>query len=159
MELKRNQLENERNNKKFSKGLQENVEEFEDKDEEMKPDKEEVFLRQFPGLSVFYRNNKQLKKKHKNNENFTFQYGNWIPPTCCSLLVNFIQWQLTFSSILLYKSDIAAYWQPELVRADLESEFRQIQDLERFWNFTENTLGNYIFPQQKFIQPDESVNT
>ena len=42
------------------------------------------------------------------------------------MLVNIIQWMLTYQSIMLYKSDIQAFWLPELVRNDLESKFREI---------------------------------
>lgn len=42
---------------------------------------------------------------------------------------------------MLYKGDGNGFWLPELIRADLEAEFRAVGDERAFWNFTENTLG------------------
>ena len=89
----------------------------------MLPDKEEIFLKQFPGLSGHYSNNKELIRKGKKKPGFDIKYGNWIPPTCCSMFVNIIQFMLTFYSIVLYKGQISAFWLPELIRGDLSSQF------------------------------------
>jgi hypothetical protein len=106
-------------------------------------------LQQFPGLSPHYVRNKSIIKKNEGKFGFDIKYGNWMAPTCCSLLVNFIQWMLTFSSIMLYKGDGNGFWLPELIRADLEAEFRAVGDERAFWNFTENTLGYHNNKNQK----------
>jgi hypothetical protein len=90
------------------------------------PDKEQVFLQQFPNLSIFYRQNKNLFYKYRKKRDFNVAFGGWIPPTCCSLLINFIQWYLTFSSVIYNKGDGAAFWLPELIRKDLELDFKKI---------------------------------
>lgn len=90
-------------------------------------------------------------KKDGNKPGFDIKYGNWIAPSCCSLLVNFIQWMLTFSSIMLYKGDGSGFWLPELIRADLEDQFRAVSDQREFWNFTQNTLGEYLYNQNELI--------
>ena len=81
-----------------------------------------------------------------------------MPPTCCSMLVNIIQWMLTYQSIMLYKSDIQAFGLPELVRNDLESKFREIQDHHTFWKFTKDTLGDYIFSDENLLDSQGNVN-
>jgi len=86
-----------------------------------------------------------LFKRQGKKAGFDIAYGGWIIPTCCSLLVNFIQWQLTYNSIMLYKADTSAFWLPELVRSDLETHFRAIQDVNQFWDFAGNKIGDYIF--------------
>lgn len=120
MDLNRKEVEKARDEQKFKRNLQDINDEFENmKEEDMLPDKEEIFLRQFPGLSGHYSNNKELLRKYKNKNGFDIKYGNWIPPTCCSMLVNIIQFILTYTSIQLYKGQITAYWLPELIRGDL----------------------------------------
>jgi hypothetical protein len=54
------------------------------------PSKEEEFLSQFPNLAVFFRQNTSLFHKYRKKRDFNIAYGGWIPPTCCSLLINFI---------------------------------------------------------------------
>jgi len=51
---------------------------------------EDNFLKQFPNLSVFFKMNKSLIKKSGKKKGFSISTGGWIPPTCCSMLVNFI---------------------------------------------------------------------
>ena len=46
---------------------------------------------------------------------------------------------------MLYKADSNAYWIPEMVREDLSKEFKEVKDVESFWNFTTNTIGDYVF--------------
>jgi hypothetical protein len=67
-------------------------------------------------MSVHYRNNKNLFNKNAKKKGFDIAYGGWIPPSCCSLLINFIQWQLTYSSVMLNKGDGGMFWLPELIR-------------------------------------------
>jgi hypothetical protein len=64
--------------------------------------------------------------KYRKKRDFDIAFGGWIPPTCCSLLINFIQWYLTFSSVLYNKGDGGAFWLPELIRSDLDGPFKQI---------------------------------
>ena len=90
-------------------------------------------------------------RKGMKQEGFDIKYGGWIAPTCCSMLVNIIQWLLTYQSIMLYKGDNSAFWLPELVRGDLELEFKKIQDVNHFWHFTENVIGEYIFETESLI--------
>lgn len=54
-------------------------------------DKDEIFLRQFPNLSGFYKMNKNLFKRNKGKKGFDITMGPFIAPTCCSMVVNFIQ--------------------------------------------------------------------
>ena len=87
---------------------------------------ESQFLKQFPNLSVFFRMNKNLIKKSGKKKGFSINSGGWIPPTCCSMLVNVIQLQLTYTSIMLTKGNVQMFWLPELVRNDLETKFKAI---------------------------------
>jgi hypothetical protein len=50
------------------------------------------------------------------------------------------------------------YWLPELVRSDLEAKFFAIQDEQLFWEFTENTIGDYVFSDDKIIKPDGNID-
>ena len=108
------------NDEKKKKGITDDDPEGAEEKEEDKEDIQETFLKQFPGLSPHYCQNKQIFKKGEGKAGFDIKYGNWIAPSCCSLLVNFVQWMLTFSSIMLYKGDGNGFWLPELIRADLE---------------------------------------
>jgi len=87
-----------------------------DEDEAYKVDKEEEFLRQFPLLSSHYRNNKELFRKKGKKPGFDIKYGNWMMPTCCSMLVNVVQWLLTLTSVMHQKNSWCVYWLPEMVR-------------------------------------------
>ena len=110
----------------------EGQDENEDEVEEQEEDKgeqdvvESQFLKQFPNLSVFFRMNKNLIKKSGKKKGFSINSGGWIPPTCCSMLVNVIQLQLTYTSIMLTKGNVQMFWLPELVRNDLETKFKAI---------------------------------
>ena len=70
--------------------------------------------------------NKNLIKKSGKKKGFSINSGGWIPPTCCSMLVNIIQLQLTYISIMLTKGNVQMFWLPELVRNDLEIKFKAI---------------------------------
>lgn len=70
--------------------------------------------------------NKNLFKRNKGKKGFDITMGPFIAPTCCSMLVNFIQFQLTFSSIMSNKGDALGYWLPELARYDLQTSFLKI---------------------------------
>ena len=59
-------------------------------DENAEADREEVFLRKFPGFSSHYRRNKELFRRYSNKKGFDIKYGDWLPPTCCSMFVNII---------------------------------------------------------------------
>lgn len=66
-------------------------EEGETNNKEEAKDYEEIFLQQFPYLSVHYRNNKMKIDKHGKNSKVTgwsIMAGGWIFPTCCSMLIN-----------------------------------------------------------------------
>lgn len=153
MELKRMELEEEKKQKKDQRNIQDqnytDGPEVEERD--ILPTKEEIFLRQFPGLSGHYATNKELFRKGRKKEGFLIEYGDWIPPTCCSMLVNIVQWLLTYWSIMLYKGDNSAFWLPELVRGDLELEFKKIQDVNHFWKFAEETVGEYVFEHENLL--------
>ena len=77
-------------------------------------------------MSAHYAVNKELFRQGEKKDGFDIKYGEWVPPTCCSMLVNIIQWLLTYQSIMLYKGDNSAFWLPELVRGDLALEFKKI---------------------------------
>jgi hypothetical protein len=96
-----------------------------------------------------------LLHKYRKKKDFNIAYGGWIPPTCCSLLINFIQWYLTFKSVTYNKGDGAAFWLPELVRQDLEKEFKNIQDVITFWHFIENNLSEYVFSDINLMKDGE----
>ena len=116
-----------------------------DSDGEIPVDKEEIFLRQFPGMVAKYRNNKDLFRKFSRKPGFNVKTGGWLPPTCCSMVVNVIQFMLTISSIMMYKSDANAFWLPQMIREDLTLEFNNVKDEATFWDFTQNTLGKFVF--------------
>lgn len=160
MDLKRTRLEEEKQNQKAKMGLKDaDLENEEKKVAEMKTDKEEIFLRQFPDMSTNYRNVKQLMIKHKGNPNFSITRGSWIPPTFCTIFVNLIQFFLTFKSIMIYKDTTSFYWHPEDVREDLVKQFMSIQDENGFWNFTENDLGGYLFREEKLLSEGGGVDS
>ena len=98
-------------------------EEPNENEEEQFIDQEHKFLEYFPNMPYNYKFNHQLTFKNKYVKNFHISRGGWIPPTCCSLLINFIPWQLTFASIMGAKGQIQAFWLPELVRNDLTQHF------------------------------------
>ena len=166
MDKRRQKLDEEKKERK-KQGLQEDDEDEGKKvEEDNAVDHNQEFLKQFPALSSHYMNNKQLFNKHKiwppNQKKkedakirtgFDIKQGNWLPPTCCSLVVNFIQFQLTLSSILMYKGDARAYWLPELIRSDLEPQFKSMQNMNEFWNFTKEGLGNYLFDDKELFNP------
>ena len=105
-------------------------------DKQANEDVEEVFLKNFPGFPSHYRRNREIFKKQSHKPGFDIRYGDWLPPTCCSLMVNFVQFLLTFMSITMYKGDPRQFWIPQLIRDDLETEFRSITDMKSFWKFT-----------------------
>lgn len=70
--------------------------------------------------------NKNLIAKNKGKKGFSIASGGWLPPTCCSMLVNFIQFLLTQISIDLMKGNPQMFWLPELLRNDLELKFKSI---------------------------------
>ena len=57
---------------------------------------------------------------------------------------------------MLYKGDNSAFWLPELVRGDLELEFKKIQDVNHFWIFTEKVIGEYVFEQTNLLSNDNT---
>lgn len=54
-------------------------------------------------------------------DDFDISYGGWIPPSSCSMLINIVQFVLTYYSLYLYKGDPMAYWQPNQIRSELSS--------------------------------------
>lgn len=84
----------------------EQVEEADDNsDEENKDIKEISFLKQFPNLSIFFNDNQSLIKKKGKTKGFRLNTGGWVAPTCCSMVINMIQLQLTFQSIMMTKGN------------------------------------------------------
>jgi len=67
------------------------------------PDANELFLKSFPGLSLIYSKNKDLKRKGKSDPLFSIERGNYSPPTCCSLIVVLFQFVLTYLSVITQK--------------------------------------------------------
>lgn len=59
---------------------------------------------------------------------------------------------------MLYKADTSAFWLPELVRSDLEENFRQMQDENQFWEFVEYKIGNYIFYEESMLDENGEVD-
>ena len=53
-------------------------------------------------------------------------YGTWVPPSCCSVLVNLVNLFLTLSSINAQRSGFLDYWQPQFVRQELAANFDAI---------------------------------
>ena len=49
------------------------------------------------------------------------------------------------------------YWLPQLVRDDLEKEFKSIQDEFLFWKFVENHFANYVFRKNSLIDENGRV--
>lgn len=135
---------------------EENEDEREKADNQV--DKEEVFLRQFPGMSDNYRDNKQLVIKNKNRPNFDLKSGGWMPPSFCSMLVNVVQFILTFQSLLMYRNSVIFYWQPNNSAAHLESHFRSIQDVTGYWGFVEENLTPMMFQEFNILNADGDVN-
>jgi hypothetical protein len=82
-------------------------------------EREQEFLKQFPAMSSLYKNIEDIKKKNRKrmrgNQEYDVRSGGWNLPTCCSLFVNFIQFCLTLTTILLNKGDSSAYWIPSLI--------------------------------------------
>jgi len=104
-------------------------------------------------LSVFYKQNKDLKHRMRKKADFDIAYGGWIPPSCCSLLINFLQWFFTYRSVLLNKGDRNAFWLPELIRLDLK-EFYTVKNEADFWNFMDKNFAEYLFSDTEFVNPE-----
>ena len=51
---------------------------------------EDQFLKQFPKLSVMFKENKKLIATSGKKKGFSINSGGWIAPTCCSMLINVI---------------------------------------------------------------------
>ena len=51
----------------------------------------------------------------------------------------------------MQKSDIQAFWIPEMLRNDLEGKFMNIQDKSHFWKFCNETLGDFLFTENTMI--------
>ena len=105
-------------------------------------------------LAVFYKQNKELMFKKRADMDFDIAYGGWTPPTCCSLLINILQWFFTYKSVLLNKGDRNAYWLPELIRADLSGDFYAVQDQNDFWKFMDQKFAEYIFSDKIYVNQD-----
>jgi hypothetical protein len=90
MKLRREKVEEEKQNKKLMQGLEDATDEVEVNDDDLKPDREQIFLRQYPGMSNYYRTNKELLMRNSHKPGFDIRYGNWLPPPCCSMVVNII---------------------------------------------------------------------
>ena len=65
---------------------------------------------------------------------------------------------LTFVSIYIYKGDPRGFWLPELIRNDLETEFRSIHDMAGFWDFTQNTISEYVFENERMTEEYNFLN-
>ena len=71
-------------------GEEEGEEMLEDLDSGEQYQTEITFLSQFPQLSVFFKNNDYLFKTKGRKKGFEIMKGGFIPPTCCSMLINCI---------------------------------------------------------------------
>ena len=65
-------------------------EEDNDSEEDDKDKKEIDFLKQFPNLSIFFKDNSSLIKKKGKVKGFKLSGGGWVAPTCCSMVINII---------------------------------------------------------------------
>lgn len=118
---KRWKFEEERKKRKEEKRRNKANDETVIDDDDIKPDKEEIFLRQVPGMKVVYRNCKEIIRRRsqqpgydKSQHGLYVQYGSYKVPTCCSVLVNLLQFILTVCSVVMQKGDPAAFWQPAI---------------------------------------------
>ena len=91
IKLKRDKFEEEKKLRQFQagKGGDEEEEVIVEKDELAET---EEFLQQFPGMKGHFKRNMELqqKLKMKGKSEDDIKWGGWLPPTCCSMLVNFI---------------------------------------------------------------------
>lgn len=95
------------------------------------PDREEIFLMQFPGLSNLYRKNRKVMKTRGGRlTSKTLIYGTWVPPSCCSLLVNLVNLILTLWTLRAQRSGFLDYWQPQFVRQELAEQFHAMQNMD-----------------------------
>lgn len=92
------------------------------------PDREEIFLEQFPGLSKLYRTNRQIISKQGSRYDESFlMYGNWAPPSFCQVIVSIAQLILTLATIHAQRAWILQYWMPQYLRQQLQQPFENIQ--------------------------------
>lgn len=86
-----------------------------DEEEEIDEDKiddEEIRVTKcIPGLTERYLVNLKLRKKfEKKKQNFSLMYGEWHPPTCCSITISFVQFILTITMIYIINGKPQVYW-------------------------------------------------
>jgi hypothetical protein len=110
-------------------------------------------------LSTFYRQNQNLIQKNKKNKLFSLEEGGYVCAPCCSILINLAQFWFTFESIYANKGDVAMFWLPQLIRADLETQFKSIRNLSAFRDFIGGTLGDYLFQEQRIVDENETVDS
>ena len=58
----------------------------------------------------------------------------------------------------MYKADPAAFWLPQQIREELYPNFSKIQDAEGFWNFTTDTIGDFVFYDELPEEGPDSTN-
>lgn len=51
------------------------------------------------------------------------------------------------------------FWLPQLIRADLETQFKSIRNLSAFRDFIGGTLGDYLFQEQRIVDENETVDS
>lgn len=107
-------------------------------------------------MSTFFRQNRALQKnaEAKKQKEFKLKNGGFVKPTCCSLLINFLQALVTINSLLATKGNVQMYWVPEKARQELEADFKSVQDIEQFWSFIKESIGNAFFFEESMIIPN-----
>lgn len=110
-------------------------------------------MKHVPGLVERYIVNYRLKKKmgHKGTMMSVyrlFMYGEWQTPTCCSILISFIQFILTINMIYIINGKPQVYWQPQTVAEHMKKPFKLIQNQNDFWQFMRNEFTNELFNDQ-----------
>ena len=70
---------------------------------EVQVDREYFFLSKFPGMKEMYSKNRDILKanEEKPKLGFDLRYGDWVPPSCCSMFINALQFFFTFYSLIL----------------------------------------------------------
>lgn len=121
--LKKKEVEEVENGK--AKGKDTQFDNEKDQDE-----KEIIFLRQFPQMSYFFKENRKLvaKARKKKQKLFQLSEGGWQKPTCCSLLINLAQALVTINSIMTTKGNIQMYWVPQIYRERFLKNFYNVND-------------------------------
>ena len=116
-------------------------------------------------MKVIYRNCKEIIRRRsqqpgydKSQHGLYVQYGSYKVPTCCSVLVNLLQFILTVSSVLIQKGDPAAFWQPAIYsQGVMKTNFYAVQDVDQFWRFLEHDIGQNLFFDAAPCEDDDEL--